>query len=263
MSSNDVFTLVQESGWRGGLRNMLRLEFGKWWGSRLWWVQSLIWVLVINGMLAALLWSEGTPDLEEAVFLYCIFSGLFPNIAVIIIMQGVIVGEKEMGTAAWLLSKPVSRQAYVLSKWIANSVGVLVTMVVLPGIFAYLQFYLRFDTVINPLYFLMGWGIFLVYLIYYLSLTLMLGTFFKNRGPVIAIPLALAFGSQLLFGILPFLTYILPWVLTIPQGDFEASISAAYILGQDPVSMVPFFITFGSIFVFLFLGLWRFKSEEF
>jgi len=57
MSSNDVFTLVQESGWRGGLRNMLRLEFGKWWGSRLWWVQSLIWVLVINGMLAALLWS--------------------------------------------------------------------------------------------------------------------------------------------------------------------------------------------------------------
>jgi ABC-2 type transport system permease protein len=263
MSKNEVFTLVQETGWRGGLSNMLRLESGKWWGSRLWWVQALIWVLVIDGMLVTFLWSEVTPAIEEAVILYCLFSGLFPNIAIIIIMQGVIVGEKEMGTAAWILSKPVSHQAYVLSKWIANAIGVLVTMIIIPGIIAYFLFFLRFDTTVAPLNFLKGWGVLLVYMLFYLTLTLMLGTFFNHRGPVIGIPLALAFGSQLVFGILPYLTYVLPWVLVVPQGDFQPSISAAYILGQEPASLIPFFITGSLIIIFLGLSLWRFGKVEF
>lgn len=263
MSKNDVFTLVQESGWRGGLRNMLRLESGKWWGSRLWWIQTLIWILVINGMLVTMLWSEESPALEEIVILYCLFSSLFPSIAIIIIMQGVIVGEKEMGTAAWLLSKPVSHQAYVLAKWIANSFGVLVTMVILPGIIAYLMIFLRFDTLINPVSILKGWGILLTYLLYFLTLTLMLGTFFNNRGPVIGLPLAIAFGSQLIFGLFPSLTYILPWVLAVPQGDFGVSISAAYILGREPVSLLPFYINGALILTFLIASLWRFEKVEF
>ena len=263
MSGNSVFIPVQERGWRGGLRNMLRGEFGKWWGSNLWWIQSLIWIGVINGILAGVLWGGDTATIEEGVALYCVFTGLFPNIAIIIIMQDVIVGEKEMGTAAWVLSKPVSRQAFILSKWIANSIGVLVTMLILPGIVTYLLFYLRFGSWVNPLDFITGWGILLVYLLYFLTLTLMLGTFFNHRGPVIGIPLALAFGQQMVFGMLPVLSYILPWVLAVPGGFFDTSVAASFILGQEPFSMIPFYITFISIFVFLALSLWRFEKEEF
>lgn len=263
MSGNSAFTQIRERGWRGGLRNMLRGEFGKWWRSRLWWIQSLIWVVVINLILAGIMYSNGGIPFAEAVTLYCIFTGLFPSIAIVIIMQDALVGEKEMGTAAWVLSKPVSRQAFILAKWIANSIGVTVTMLILPGILAYLLFFLRYDTWINPVQLLSGWGILLVYMLYYLTLTLMLGAFFSHRGPVIGIPLALAFGQQLILGVLPMLTFVLPWVLALPEGEFDLSIAASIILGQNPVSMTPFIITFFSIFAFIALSLWRFEKEEF
>jgi ABC-2 type transport system permease protein len=209
------------------------------------------------------MFADGGVPLEEAVTLYCTFAGLFPGIAIIIIMQDALVGEKEMGTAAWVLSKPVSRQAFILSKWIANTIGVVVTMIILPGIVAYLLFFLRYETWLNPIQFLSGWWILLVYLVYYLTLTLMLGAFFSHRGPVIGIPLALAFGQQLIFGTLPIMSFVLPWVLVIPEGVFESSIAASFILGQEPISMIPFVITFLSILIFLALSLWRFAREEF
>ncbi len=80
---------------------------------------------------------EDAPQARKWRCSYAIFAGLFPAVGVVIIMQGVVVGEKKSGTAAWVLSKPVTRPAFILSKVIANSLGVLVTMVVLPGIVAY------------------------------------------------------------------------------------------------------------------------------
>ncbi len=62
--------------------------------------------------------------------IYAVFAGMFPAVAVVIIMQGVLVGEKRDGTAAWVMSKPISRPAFILSKVLANSLGVLATMVV-------------------------------------------------------------------------------------------------------------------------------------
>ena len=37
-------------------------------------------------------------------------------IAVVAKTQGAIIGEKQLGTAAWVLSKPASRRAFVLAK---------------------------------------------------------------------------------------------------------------------------------------------------
>ena len=142
MSGNSAFIPVQERGWRGGLNNMLRGEFGKWWGSNLWWIQSLIWIGVINGILAGILWGGEAATIEEGVALYCVFSGLFPTIAIIIIMQEVVVGDKDMGTAAWILSKPGCLRGRRGGAPPGCIVGVLVTMLLLPGIIAYLMFYL-------------------------------------------------------------------------------------------------------------------------
>ena len=91
MTGNSEFQPVDAHGWRGGLNNLLRLEFGKWWGSSLWWIQTLIWVVVINGILAPIVWSEDMPGEVEGVMLYAVFSGLFTSIAVVVIMQDAIV----------------------------------------------------------------------------------------------------------------------------------------------------------------------------
>jgi len=262
MSGNSVFQMVDAHGWRGGLNNLFRLEFGKWWKANLWWIQALIWVVVINGILAPIIWSPEGAEIAEGTQLYAVFSGLFTSIAVVIIMQDAIVGEVEAGTAAWVLSKPASRSSFILAKWVANLFGVLVTMLVLPGIVAYLQISLAGGEWLDPFNFALGIGALWVYLAYYLTLTLMLGTFFHHRGPVIGIPLALAFGQQMLFGLLPSLSNVLPWVIAVPAGEFQQSIASAYINAQQPFSTLPLVVTLVSIFIFLGLSLWRFEKEE-
>lgn len=263
MSGNDTFAMAYTRGWRGGLRNMLRAEFGKWFNTNMWWVQSLLWIAVINGVLAGMLWSEDGVDALEASALFSLFMGLFPSIAIIIIMQDAIVGEKESGTAAWVLSKPVSRSAFVLAKLMANLVGVLVTMVLLPSLVAYIQISIAARELLDPINFLSGLGVIYLNLVFYLTLTLMLGTFFNHRGPVIGIPLALAFGQQLILGIHPILVEVFPWTLVVPYGVIELPMAAAVIRGEIPHSMNPFYSALILVIVFVALSLWRFEREEF
>jgi len=59
-------------------------------------------------------------------------------IVAIIIAQDAIIGERQSGTAAWVLSKPVSRPAFILSKLVAGAIGLLVTGIVIQGVVAYI-----------------------------------------------------------------------------------------------------------------------------
>jgi ABC-2 type transport system permease protein len=261
MADNSVFDVVQVRGWRGGLRNMLRGELGSWWRSNTWWIHSLIWVGVINVVLAGVLWGEDI-DWQAGAALYTIFAGMFPSVAVIIVLQDAVVGEKESGTAAWVLSKPVSRTAFVLAKLIANTSGVLVTMVLFPGIVAYLQLSLA-GGYLSPFNFLSGMGVLALNHIFYLTLTLMLGTLFDHRAPVIGIPLALAFGQQYLFALVPFVIQVLPWVLVVPYGNIELPIAAALIQGQSPPTLTPLYTVSILSVIFVAVSLWRFEKQEF
>ena len=69
MAGNEAFVMAYRRGWRGGLRNMLSAELGKWFRTNTWWVQSLIWIAVTNGVLAGILWSdEGMEIFDAAAF---------------------------------------------------------------------------------------------------------------------------------------------------------------------------------------------------
>jgi ABC-2 type transport system permease protein len=264
MSGNSAFQLVSERGWRRGLGSMLKSELSRWWGTRMWWVQCLIWMGIIGFLLAAILFSshEAPPSNEVAV-LYAVFAGLFPAVGVVIIMQGTIVGEKKSGTAAWALSKPITRPAFMLSKVIANSLGVLVTMVIVPGMIA---FTMQALTVRNPWTlpgFLAGLGVVFLSDFFFLSLTLMLGAFFSSRGPVIGITLGLLFLQQYLVGMLPLLRYVLPWNLMIPLGQPEDAVIPCLLVGSHNYSSMLIGIIALESLLFLLIGLWRFSREEF
>ena len=56
------------------------------------------------------------------------------GIGVIVTVQGAIVGEKELGTAAWVISKPVSRASFIVAKLVGHGVGFLVTALVVPAV---------------------------------------------------------------------------------------------------------------------------------
>ncbi|MBW1873565.1 MAG: hypothetical protein JRJ19_15975, partial [Deltaproteobacteria bacterium] len=108
MASQSVLQPVEERGWRQGFANLLSKENGEWWRTRRWWLQSLLWLLIINGILAVGLWVVPVVEPEEAVDaaenlgIFIQLMALFPMFAVIVITQGAIVGEKQSGTAAWI-----------------------------------------------------------------------------------------------------------------------------------------------------------------
>lgn len=262
MAANEAFQLVNERGWRRGLNNLLHAEMGGWWKTSAWWIQALIWVGVVNMSIASVIWSSAE-DAPEGIALYALFSCLFPTIAIIVILQDAIIGEKELGTAAWVLSKPVSRTAFVVAKLIAHSLGVLVTMTLLPGLVAYIQISLAGSEWLNPLNFVAGMSVIWLYQLFFLTLTLMLGVLNDKRAAVIGIPLALAFGTQLLIGIVPALQYVLPWRLAVGAENETLSVIESIILGAEPFSWLPVVAVAGFVALFTAVSIHQFQREEF
>jgi ABC-2 type transport system permease protein len=249
---------IIETGWRSGLANLMGVAFGSWWRTREWLIQALIWTAVINGSLAAVIWGP-TPEDVSVFSLYGVMT-MFAAIAVIIIMQEAIVGEKKNGTAAWVLSKPVSRTAFVLSKLVPNAVGVFATMIVIPSSLLYIQFLISGLHVSMGL-FALGALIATLNLMFYLTLTLMLGAHFDSGGPVIGISLAFAFGQQLISGI-PILKSLLPWSLLVPVGDSDTSVIGAVITGQPLESISALVFTGTACLLFSVIAFWKFSHTE-
>jgi ABC-2 type transport system permease protein len=264
MSGNSAFEMVGERGWRRGLGNLLQSGLSRWFKTRTWWIQCLIWAGMLGFILSAMLFGKDKADTETLLIVFSVFAGLFPAVAVVIIMQDALVGEKREGTAAWVLSKPVTRPAFILSKLISNSLGVVATMIVVPCILAYILLSIGTKSPPDPLHFLAAMGVIFISHFFFLSLTLMLGTLFTARGPVIGIPLAILFLQQNLIGFLPFLRYVLPWNLVIPLGGTPDALLSSLLLGNpvQPVHLITLVVVFLESALFVFISLWRFSREE-
>jgi ABC-2 type transport system permease protein len=263
-TGNSVFDLKQGAGWSRGLDNLLDAELGHWFRTRKWWIQILIWAALVNLILFVVVISEEDGGGTETIMLFNILLGVFATIGVCILMQGAIVGEKQTGTVAWVLSQPVSRPAFVLAKLVGNTVGVAVTIVLAQGLIAYLLIYLGSGSALPLIGFVGGLGVHLIHLLFYLTFTLVLGALFGKRGPVIAIPLVFLFVQQLLLGIFPALANVLPWTLTVPLDNSAfPSVTAALMTGTEPLSYLPLATTLGVSVLFVAIALWVFERQEF
>jgi ABC-2 type transport system permease protein len=264
MSGNEAFEMVTERGWSRGLNNMLRSGLARWFKTRSWWVNCLIWSGIVGVILAAIASDPRTPPYEELLSLFAIFTGLFPAVGVVIIMQDALVSEKKEGTAAWVLSKPVTRPAFILSKVIANSVGILLTMVFVPSSVSYAILSIVHHLPLDPFAFLVAIVVIFISDFFFLALTLMLGTLFNIRPPVIGIPLAILFFQQNLILFLPWLRFILPWNLVVPIPNIN-SLVLSYLLKTPPTSDhgILLIITIVESLLFIAISLWRFNREEF
>jgi ABC-2 type transport system permease protein len=265
MSSHSSLQMVREPPWRSGFINMLRKENGFWWGTRKWWVQCLIWFLLLNGFVILLLWivpavdKGSAPSAAEVLDVFFQFLAVFAVFGVMILMQGVIVGEKKSGTAAWIMSNPISRNAFILAKLVANGFAILTIIVVLQGLIAYFQFFLQGDLVIRPTSFVAALGLEALHMMFYITLALMLGTLFYSRGPVIGFSIAIFIGQDLLGQIL---AVKLPWFPTLmPMRLVDMALPVAQ--GGALSSYTPVITTVLMSMLFILLAIWRFRREEF
>ena len=259
MAQNDVFKLHNPTGRLGGLSNLLQAEFSRWrtWD---WYIMALIWVGVIGVSTVGMFLSPDTA-VTEIILVMGFMIGMFPVIAVVIVMQDEIVSHRETGTIAWLLSKPVTRPSFILSKLISNIVGVVISMVIIPGIVVYLEFVFLKGMIISPIQFILGFSLVAINLIFYLCLTLMLGTVFEQRGGIIAIPLTLCLGYTIIMNLAAQIP-IHPMSMFFPAGS-DVSLFGSLILGTPLDSILPIISTILFIIVFVAISLWKFNQEEF
>jgi ABC-2 type transport system permease protein len=268
MSANAVFEVVDERGWRRGLGNLLKGQFSGWFQSSKWWRHALIWLGAINLILLfATIGMRGEAENEAGdspLVIYSIFGGIFVAIGVMIIMQGVIIGEKKSGTAAWIMSKPVTRTSFVVSRLIGSTLGITLTAVLLPGLIAYITLGV-FGTEgwLSPLNFFAGVAILAVSMFFWLTLTLMSGTFFDSVGGVIAIPMVTFFAMWFLPSVITPLMHVSPVILSAGPGEEYAALATSLMNGEAPFSWIPLVVAILFSIVFIAVAIWRFNRQEF
>jgi ABC-2 type transport system permease protein len=263
------------SGWLAGFGNMLAKELGEWFRTRRWLWQLLIWVTILNGFLALALFGLPAlatiyPELKPTA--EAMFAGLPPEVGAvmhffsmvimtgtmgaIILAQDEIIQEKQSGTAAWIISKPASRPAFILTKLLSNTIGVLVFIVAVPGLIVLGEVYLATHKLVPLLPFLAGAGVALLTLFFYISLVILLGVLFESRGPVLGITFGCLWGGMILRNFFPSILYVLPYgmqgiAMGVVQGAPLPAMAISEVISTAVLSIV-----------FTLLALWRFKHAE-
>ena len=271
MSTNEALLVPRRTrGWRMGLNSMLSKELAAWWKTRRWWVQCLVALLLLNGGLAMNLHgSRGTPNaIDNATMAFMVTAALFVPVAAVSLAQDTILGEKHSGTAAWVLSKPLRRPAYLLSKLIAHGLGLFVAWVALPAVVVYLQLLEPANGYFTPLRIAGVMGLDYLNLLFFLTLALMLATFFNGRGPVLGISLVLAWAGPMPFISTPIQKYapwlydVLPWKMLI---DFNTNqpLSVYLANGRPLPTVTPIIATALWCVLFTAVAIWRISRDEF
>jgi hypothetical protein len=114
-----------------------------------------------------------------------------------------------------------------------------------------------------PLDFLAGLGAIALSIFFWLTLTLMAGTFFESTGGVIGLPMVVFFAAWFLPGLLTFLNQVSPVVLFVGSGNVYPAVSTSLMSGQAPFSWLPVISTAIFSVVFIAVAIWRFNRQEF
>jgi ABC-2 type transport system permease protein len=272
MSANasGQFQLVTEKGWRRGLGNLLQGEYSAWFKSSRWWKHLILWFSIINVMMALMVIATAKAakdgnDGPPIFFMYGIFGGMFVAFGVMIIMQRVLIREKSSGTAAWVLSKPVTRTAFVISRLVVNSIAILLTSVFVPGVILYVTLGLFSDIGwLSPFGFIAGLLMVSLHTFYWIALVLMMGTLFESSSAVIAVPMVLYFVFWMGTQMIPALIYISPLLLTFtPAPEQMNALSASLITGEPVFSWLPLISTIVFCIIFIAVAIRRFNRQEF
>jgi ABC-2 type transport system permease protein len=257
------------AGWSAGFGNMLDKELGEWFKTRRWLWQTLIWLVMINGFIAFLMFVIPIIDPEEAqsgamppvdvmaLTLFFSFASMAGSIGMIILVQDEIIQEKQSGTAAWILSKPVARAAFILSKWISNVIGGVIFIALVPAVVTVAEIFLAGKPGTPILPYLAGIAAVALTLIFYASLVILLGVLFEQRGPVLGIAFGVMFGGLIIAQLVPQIGYILP----LNIDTIALSLATGQALSAMAISQLAMTAVWSLIF--MAVALLRFQRMEF
>jgi len=281
MENTNSLKAVNDRGWRMGFANLFHEANGSYWHTKKWWIMSALWFLILNGLFITI-WAipaktiaEAMPSLKKmtsmmemvqhpfgVIFVdYFLICAIGLAVTAVIAGQDAIIGERQSGTGAWVLSKPVSREAFILSKLAASTICLLVTGVLIQGVGVYAQLSGKIGSPWPIAEFSGAMGLVFLTLMFYLTLTYMLGALFTSRGAVLGISLAAAIAGPMFLYSIPIIKEITPWAFF--YGDLEkVPPGLALALGNPPASVIPIVGTALMCVVFTVITILRFRREE-
>jgi ABC-2 type transport system permease protein len=269
MAQENGFQTVREDGWRLGFGNFLAKENRDWWRTSRWWMQTLIWLVLLGGFVVMVLFiipgitaPDGEPVLDQAPIPAAVqgFFGvgaILLAIGITILLQDAMIGEKQTGTAEWVLSKPVSRPAFVLAKLVSDTFGMLVVMIAIPSAAVYILLTLSGGELYPVGAFIAGVVLLALHTFFYLTLALMMGVLVSRREILLAVALGSLLGGSFIRNFIPASALVTPW--------FLPDIAGLAAMGVDlPLEMLmPAATTALWSIVFIAAALWKFQRHEF
>jgi len=245
-----------------GLRSLIALENGRWTKSYNWLKSCLVWLTIFNGlMLLVLVYAPGltgaAPDVATGLnMVYQMLGGVCP-IGAIIIVHNSLISEKENGTAAWVLSAPVSRASMIISKLGVNLLYTTSITIVLQSVVSYyiIQYATNVSLPIASYY--LGVAQMALYLAFWVTLTIMLGVVLDNRGTVMGTSLGIMYlhgpVANLASRYIPFIAQLMPSAL------LNSAISSATGGAFSPYAII---VVFMWIILFALFACLRFEELE-
>ncbi len=251
-----------------GFQNLVGKENGEWLSGGTWLVYGVIWLMVVAGvpsllaLIAVYYWPEAISSQVHGfgASAFFILNQIAAVTAVVVSTQGTIVGEKQNGTAEWILSKPVSRKALVLSKVVVHLGWLLVVTLLVPATALYICIFATSGLPLPLLPFLGGVGMMALNLLFYLSLSILSGTLFENRGAIAGVVFSFIVAGYALshFDEMPQLALnLFPWLLF----GFSSFLVAGD--GLPVMGLIAIVATTTWSILFVLLALWRFERAEF
>lgn len=272
MANEMTLQPVLEHGWRSGFVNLMRKESSLWWGTRKWWVQLIVWSLISNGIVAFILWviplidrsaaaSVSVNDIPELARVFVQLEAIFTSFGVMVLVQSLVVNEKKLGTAAWVLSNPVSRSSFIFAKLLSHGWAIFIILIVAQNLLFYLQIALRAGLLLDPMPLIAANAVLCLLLFFLLALGLLLGTLFDATGPVIGISIGLVIGMTILPQILGSHLQWLQRLLPTRLGDIAVLVAVRQALPADWTMPVISTACLGVLCIVL--AIVRLSREEF
>jgi len=249
-------------------RTLLNKEFREQW--RTWKMIVLIAVFFITGIISPVLAKYTpellksipnlpaglanfipTPTMADSIAQYLKNTEEFGALLVILLTMGVMVQEKERGTAAMLLTKPVNRSAMILAKWLTGMTIVLAGLFV-DGLACYAYTVVLFEAIPFGAFWIMNLFLF-VFLGVYLTIALMVSTLARSQS-IAAIG---AFGGLvvlIILGSIPRVSDYMPGQLV--------TWGSSLVLKGDITAWPALGVAAGIMVLALVIACLRFEREE-
>lgn len=191
-----------------------------------------------------------TPTINDAVTQYIKNVTQFGVLLALVFAMGSVAGEKDKGTAAMVLSKPMPRGSFLLAKFAAMALTFVIAIII-AGIACYYYTYFLFGS-LNILNWLALNGLIVLYILLYTAITLFFSTLTRTQY----VAIGLSFGALIVLGILGGLPGF--------GGNFpDGMIANAAMLmsGMPVINWTSLWVSLGLIVASL-IGAWLFFRKQ-